>query len=310
MTKKRILITGATGFIGSHLTQRLVTENYEVCILKRKGSDMSRLKGLENIATYSLDLQDSREVSKAVLHFSPDVIYHLATAYGGGQLSVMIGTNVLGTINLLEAAKDTSVKLFVNTSSGFVYGAHEYKSRETDTLNPVNLYALTKIQAEQACSFYADTYGLKTLTFRLFAPYGSHDHGQRLIPYTIETLANDERPKTTTGQQRWDFVYIDDVIEAYLKILGIHNLPTKHEIYNIGTGYAISVMEVVLKIKEIIGSELEPEWGVIPHRDNEVWFCCADMSKTEAFLGWKPEMQILGECLEQTVKAYMERKDE
>ena len=307
MTKKRILITGATGFIGSHLTRRLVTENYEVGIIKRKKSDMSRLNGLKDIAVYSLDLQDRQEVSKAVSHFSPDVIYHLATDYGG---SAMICTNVLGTINLLEAAKDTSVKLFVNTSSGFVYGGHEYQSRETDTRNPVNLYALTKLQAEQACTFYADTYGLKTLTFRLFAPYGPHDHEQRLIPYTIKTLANGERLKTTTGWQRWDFVYIDDVIEAYLKLLGIHNLPAKHEIYNIGTGKAISVLEVVLRLKEIIGSKVEPEWGAIPHRANEVWFYCADMSKTEAFLGWKPETPILEEGLERVVKAYMERKDE
>ena len=305
----KVLITGATGFIGSHLTQRLIREGFEVGIIKRGKSDVWRIKDLlDKIVTYDVDLRDTEEVSKAVSHFRPDVIFHLATYYAvehaPQEVSLMVDTNVLGTVNLLEVSKESMVKLFVNTSSCFVYKENKNKLRENDDLSPLNLYALTKIQAEQACSFYAKNYDLKAITFRLFPPYGPANHERRLIPYVIKSLLDGERLKLTTGKQRWDFVYIEDIVDAYFKLLSVLELPKKHEIFNIGTGNADSVREVVTRIKEIVGSELEPEWGAIPHRKNEVWFTCADISKTETFLSWQPKIQILGEGLKLTVEWY------
>jgi nucleoside-diphosphate-sugar epimerase len=305
----KVLITGATGFIGSHLTQRLISEGFEVGILKRENSDVWRIKTLlDKIVVYDVDLRDTQEVSKAVSHFRSDAIFHLATYYAVDhrpqEVSLMVDTNVLGTLNLLEASKESAVKLFVNTSSCFVYNESENKLRENDDLNPLNLYALTKIQAEQACTFYAEKYGLKAITFRIFPPYGPADHERRLIPYVIKSLFEGERLKMTTGEQRWDFVYVGDIIEAYLKILNMPDLPTKYEIFNIGTGNAVSVREVVTRIKAIMGGELEPEWGANPHRKNEVWFTCADIGKTESFLRWKPKIQILDTGLEFTVDWY------
>ena len=305
----KVLITGATGFIGSHLTQRLLREGFEVGIIKRENSDVWRIKDLlDKIAAYDVDLRDTEEVSKAFSHFRPDVIFHLATYYAvehvPQEVSLMVDTNVLGTVNLLEASKESMVKLFVNTSSCFVYKESENKLRENDDLSPLNLYALTKIQAEQACSFYAEKNGLKVITFRLFPPYGPADHERRLIPYVIKNLLEGEKLKLTTGMQRWDFVYVDDIVDAYFKLLSVTDLPQKHEIFNVGTGNADSVREVVSRIKEIIGAELEPEWGATPHRKNEVWFICADISKTETFLSWQPKIQILGEGLKLTVEWY------
>ena len=305
----KVLVTGAAGFIGSQLTRKLVRGGFEVGIIKRENSDVGQIKDLlDKIAAYDVDLRDTQEVSKAVSHFRPDAIFHLATYYAvehePQEVSLMVDTNVLGTINLLEASKESMVKLFVNTSSCFVYKESENRLRENNDLDPLNLYALTKIQAEQACSFYAEKYDLKTITFRIFPPYGPADHERRLIPYVIRSLLNGERLKLTTGKQRWDFVYVDDIVDAYFKLLSVSDLPQKHETFNIGTGNAVSVREVVSRIKEIVGSELEPEWGVIPHRKNEVWFTCADISKTETFLRWQPKIQILDEGLERTVKWY------
>ena len=305
----KVLITGAAGFIGSQLTQRLIREGFEVGIIKRVNSDTWRIKDLsDKIVAYDVDLRDTQEVSKAVSHFRPDVIFHLATYYAvehkPQEIPLMIDTNVLGAVNLLEASKDAMVKLFVNTSSCFVYRESENKLREEYDLSPLNLYALTKLQAEQACSFYAEKYGLKAITFRLFPPYGPADHERRLIPYVIKSLLEGERLKLTTGKQRWDFVYVDDIVDAYFKLLSVSDLPQKHEIFNIGTGNAVSIREVVSRIKEITDVALEPDWGAIPHRKNEVWFTCADISKTENFLGWQPKIQMLEEGLELTVKWY------
>ena len=304
----KVLITGATGFIGSHLTRRLTHEGFEVGILKRENSNTWRIKDLlDKIVAYDVDLRDTYGVSKAVSHFRPDVIFHLATYYTvehkPQEIPLIVDTNILGTTNLLEASKEFMVKLFVNTSSCFVYKESNNKLKENANLSPLNLYALTKMQAEQACSFYTEKYGLKAITFRLFPPYGPADHERRLIPYVIRSLFEGEKLKLTTGRQRWDFVYVGDIIEAYFKLLKIPNLPEKHEIFNIGTGNAVSIREVVTRIKEVIGTELEPEWGAIPHRKNEVWFTCADISKTENFLRWQPKIQIKG-GLKLTVEWY------
>lgn len=305
----KVLITGATGFIGSNLTRRLIQEGFEVGIIKREKSDVWRIKDLlDKIVIYDVDLRDAQKVSNVIWNFKPDVIFHLATYYAVDhkpqEISLMVDTNVLGTINLLEASKDSIVKLFVNTSSCFVYKESKNKLKENDDLNPLNLYALTKIQAEQACSFYVEKYRLETITFRLFSPYGPADHERRLIPYVIKSLLKGERPKLTTGWQRWDFIYVDDIVDAYFKLLSVHDFPQKHEIFNIGTGNAISVREAVSRIKEIMGTDLEPDWGAIPHRKNEVWFTCADTSKTETILRWQPKTQILEEGAELTVKWY------
>ena len=306
---KNILITGATGFIGSHLTRKLTEEGFEVGIIKRENSNIRRISDLiKNLSIYDADLRDIHEVSKVISHFKPEVIFHLATYYAvehkSEEVSLMLDTNVLGTINLLEASKKSNVKLFINTSSCFVYQENKNKLKESADLNPLNLYALTKMQAEQACSFYTEKYGLGTITFRLFPPYGPDDHERRLIPYTIKSFFEEKKLKLTTGKQRWDFVYVDDIINAYLKLLNKYNLPTTHEILNIGTGNAISVQEVISRIKEIIGSDIELEWGIIPHRKNEVWFLCADINKAKDFLKWEPKTQILQKGLETTVNWY------
>jgi len=313
---KKVFITGAAGFIGSHLTKKLLQEGLEVGILKREHSNVWRIKDvLDKVRIYNADLRDNYEISKAISSFGPDIVFHLATYYAVGHTSdeivPMIESNVLGTINLLEASKE-SVGLFVNTSSSFVYKESTSKLSENSALSPFNLYALTKIQAEQACTFYAETYGLKTVTFRIFPPYGPADHERRLVPYTINSLLNGDRPKMTTGNQRWDFIFVDDIVAAYLSLLSVSDLPNKQEVVNVGTGIAVSVREVVMMIKDIIGSEIEPDWGAIPHRENEMWALLADINKAQTLLGWRPTTQ-LETGLELTVKwceKFFERREE
>jgi len=304
---KKVLITGATGFIGSHLARGLVEKGLEVGIIKRDNSDIWRIKGvLERVKVYNADLQDAYAILKVISDFKPDAVFHLAAYYAiehkSAEIPNMVNANVLGTINLLEAARESKVKMFVNTSSCFVYKESKNKLKEDGALDPLNLYALTKIHAEQACSFYSEKYGLKCVTFRIFSPYGPGDHRRRLIPHVIKSFLKKEKSKMTSGKQKWDFIYVDDIVDAYLALLTRPAFSSRHEIFNIGTGDSVSVREIVLRLKEIMNSNLEPVWSAVAHRKNEVWFICADTSKAKRLLGWVPKRQILGKGLELTAK--------
>jgi nucleoside-diphosphate-sugar epimerase len=305
---KRVLVTGASGFIGSHLTKKLVETGLEIGITKREDSDLHRISDLlSRLHTYEVNLQDSNDVLKVVHDFLPDAIFHLATHYvvdhGPNDIKPMIETNILGAVNLLEAAKHSEVKLFVNTSSCFVYKESKDELKEDSDLSPLNLYALTKMGAEQACTLYANKYDLRAVTFRLFPPYGPADNERRLIPYVVSSFLKGARPRLTTGMQQWDFTYVGDIVDAYLRTLGDWQLPERHEIFNIGSGEAVSVREVVTMIGESIDRKIEPEWGAIPHRRNEVWHICADINKADKLLHWKPRV-ALREGLNRTIESF------
>ena len=312
MVAKKVLITGATGFLGSHLTRRLIAKGLTVGIIKRKHSDAWRIKDLlSRIKSYSVSLQDTRSVSRVVSDFRPDIIFHLAAHYAvehePRQIAPMVDTNVLGAINLLEAARESAVRLFVNTSSCFVYKASDRQLKENSTLEPLNLYGLTKIQAEGVCSYYAGAYQLPCVTFRIFPPYGPLDNERRLIPYIINSLLKGEHPKLTTGKQRWDFVYVDDIVEAYVRLLSIPAFSKKHEIFNIGTGEAVSVRRIGSRLSEIIGGDIS--WGKIAHRKNEIWHIRADIRKAKALLAWEPRIGVLKEGLLRTVASHRKYKN-
>ncbi len=307
MTKRRVLVTGGTGFIGSHLTKALIDQGHDVAVIHRSSSDFGRIQNvLDKIQLYPADLRDTEVVAKIIEDFNPEAIFHLATYYAVNHKSQdivkMVDTNVLGTINLLEAARQFGVTLFVNTSSCFVYQPSQQAVTEESPVGAINLYALTKLQAEDACSFYAKEYGQRCVTLRLFSPYGPSDHQRRLIPYIIKTFLNKERPQMTTGKQQWDFVYVTDIVDAYLKVLAALDLPSGHVIFNIGSGEATSVYNIGEELKEILEGDQFPNWGAIAHRPNELWFVCADITKANRILRWRPHIRILEQGLPLTVQ--------
>jgi nucleoside-diphosphate-sugar epimerase len=169
-----------------------------------------------------------------------------------------------------------------------VYEQRETRLKETDPISPQNLYAVTKVQAEEACRFYALNYNVPALSVRLFPPYGPGDHERRLIPYVISSLLAGQSPNLTTGLQKWDFVYVDDIAEAFLAVLAHYPYSQPYEVVNIGTGDPVSVRDMVLTTMRLTGKEIPLSWGAVPHRKNEVWYNSADITKAERLLGWKP----------------------
>jgi nucleoside-diphosphate-sugar epimerase len=144
-------------------------------------------------------------------------------------------------------------------------------------------------------------FNLPCVTLRLFPPYGPGDKDRRLLPYVIGCLQKKIPPNLTTGKQEWDFVYISDIVSAFLKALRASPFMEMHEIINIGTGEPLSVRFVVEKIKKDMGSDTDLLWGSVEHRVNEVWNNSADISKAQKILDWSPQIGI-GDGLKKTVE--------
>lgn len=297
LTIKKVFVTGATGFIGRHLVHRLNAEGYSVGALVRPESASQKTGRIDCVSYFHGDIRNYDEIKTVFSAFKPDVVIHLVTYYAvmhrADEIGVMLDTNVKGTIHLLEAAKESgTVKLFINTSSCAVYEQKKQLLKEDDPIKPQNLYAMTKFQAEEACSYYADAFHLPCVTLRLFPPYGPGDHERRLIPYVIGSILKNTPPNLTTGKQEWDFVYVDDIVNAYLAVLNSYPFKDDHTIFNVGTGEAVSILSVVEKIRAKLGSDMVLPWGSVAHRVNEVWYNSADIAKIQTILHWSPETGI------------------
>lgn len=305
--RNRVLITGATGFIGSNVARRLVADGAQVGIFKRASSDVSRLgDAMESLTAFDVDLTDGEAVRQAVRSFTPDAILHLAMHYAvdhaPADVPKLVGTNVLGAINLLDAALELPDVFFVNTSTFFVYRESRGPVREDAPLGPFNLYSLTKIHAEEACGYFSDHDGLRVATLRLSAPYGPADHVRRIIPFLVKSYLRGESPEMTSGEQRWDYVFIEDVVDAYAALLKTPTPPGRHEIFNIGSGEVVSAREIGDRLAAILNATTAPRWGATPQRPHEVMFRAVDIGKAREILGWGPRVRIFNEGLAKTAE--------
>jgi len=295
---KKVLITGATGFVGANLVRMVLKQGSDVYIITRKKSDKWRIDDvLGEIAEYNtdfnIDLLDCDKLNRIIRRIRPDIIYHTAT-YGGrpGQKDAIkiVQTNLVGTINLIKACQKFGFDLFVNTGSSSEYGIKERAMQEGDLLEPVNDYGISKSAATQYCRAVARNKGLPIVTLRLFSPYGSYEESTRLIPSVILSCLRGEKPKISSPYFVRDFVYIQDVLDAYAKLSDVPDLGG--EVFNIGSGKQCTVGDVANMIIELSGCCMELEMGMPQGWPNEPKKWEADISKANDILGWMPKYSM------------------
>lgn len=301
-SRRRVLITGGDGFIGSHLAERLLEEGASVSIFVRGNSttgtvslDLKNTKHLrsrfDRVLTGNIASPDAVGLIKSV---RPDVIFHLAAdAYVPTSFErpfEVMATNVVGTMNVLHAAMGLdSVERIVCTSSSEVYGtALKPAIDERHELRPTSPYAASKVAADRYCFSYGITYNLPVAIIRPFNTYGPR-HTYDVIPKFIN-LALREQPLTVygSGRQSRDFTYVEDMVEAFL-IMGVHPKAIA-ETVNFGTGIAVSVNRLAELIKELSRSPSE-----IVHVDKrvaEVECLICDFTKARELFGWQPSVTI------------------
>jgi len=303
---KGVLVTGGAGFIGSHLTRRLVTEGAHVHIFIKKDEALSRIQDiLAHLTVWEADLADPASLQDILSQFNPQVIFHLAALVNSSRswdlVQGMIQNNIVGTANLLMALKDSGVEVFVHTSSSEEYGFLNTPFTESQRESPVSPYSFSKLSSTIFCQMAAKIFNLPTHILRLSPTYGPAQEGSMLIPSAIHDLLTKKEFSMTAGEQLRDFTYVDDVVEAFLRIATIK--PGSGEIFNVGTGLPRKVNDVIEIIQKHCGQDGVVNRGAIPYRKGEGMESYCNSEKIKQLTGWSPKVS-LEEGLQTTVAWY------
>lgn len=301
----RVLFTGAQGFIGSWVAERLLDEGAQVFVLDRPPAEPSRfvLRGLpERCTAVAADLLDPASLRVAIEDNGVQAVFHLAaSAIVGSAATSPLSTfevNVRGTWNLLEACRvvNDPPSRIVIASTDKAYGIHEnLPYREDHALQPHYPYDASKASADIIARSYAQTFGLPVAVTRFGNVFGGGDFNlSRLIPGTIEALLAGERPVIrSNGLMERDFLYAEDAVTAYLAVAGSLDRPELHgRAWNASIGRPVSVLEVVTRLVEISGLGLEPDvhGQGTPHGELErQWLDCSAIREQ---LGWAPAWDL------------------
>jgi nucleoside-diphosphate-sugar epimerase len=273
MEMKIILLTGGTGYLGSKILKQLVDNGYNIILLKRSFSNPVRIKEYINkITSYDIDLVPLERIFS---ENTIDTIVHCATNYGRGENDPLhvIEANLVLPLKLLELGKKYHVKSFINT--------------DTILDKRINYYSLSKRQFKDWLFVYKHDYTCINVALEHF--YGSGDDETKFVTYIVHNLLkNVDKIDLTKGEQKRDFIYIDDVVNAFIKIINsLDNFSQDFYEFEVGTNHPLSIKEFVELAKQLSGNEQTLlNFGALPYRENEVMNYKVNTSEILK-LGWK-----------------------
>jgi nucleoside-diphosphate-sugar epimerase len=289
---QRVLVTGAAGFIGSHLTHELVARGTHVHALVRPGSELARLApSLEQIDVLEADLADAAAVTAAVRSAQPQLAVNLAAERGhagdASARSAQLRVSVLGTANLIDALEDAPLRRLVHGGSALEYAPSDTALREDDPIGPTSFRGTAKAAATIICRSAAHTSGLPVVVLRIFHVYGPGEGDHRLLPTVIRAALRGEEIRLTAGDDRRDFVYVGDVVDAIIAAL-VTPADVDGEIVNIGSGREATNAELVDAVRSVTGNAVRVAADLFPSRPTDATHRLADIGKAHRLLGWKP----------------------
>jgi UDP-glucose 4-epimerase len=292
---KRVVVTGATGFVGANLVRRLLHDGHEIHLLVRPEHAAWRVDEIRTeVQIQSVDFADQGELARVVDRVHPDWIFHLA-AYGAyssqTDLALMMQTNVIGTMNLVQACLRTGFEAFVNTGSSSEYGCKEYAPHEMEWLDPNSYYAVTKAAATLFCRYTALSQGVHLPTLRLYSVYGPYEEPTRLMPSLIVRGLEGRLPPLVNPEIARDFVFTDDVTDAFLRAASTPG-QDRGAVYNVGTGTQTSLRDLMDTVQRVMGIDVEPAWGSMPDRNWDTTAWVADSRKIRDEIGWEPQFNL------------------
>jgi CDP-glucose 4,6-dehydratase len=303
-----VLVTGAEGFIGSHLTKRMLDDGARVVALRRDVPSLSyfKVEGLEQrCEVVQADLNDYESLLRVINEHDVRTVFHLAaqTIVGTANRSPLstFETNIRGTYMLLEACRATGtvgdpVERVVVASSDKAYGDHdELPYREELPLQPRYPYDVSKACTDMLARSYAVTFGMPVAVTRLANVYGGGDFNlSRIVPDTIHALLRGERPLIRSdGTPERDYLYVDDAVEAYLAVAGSLDREELHgRAWNAGNGQPLSVLELVKRLIAAAGRDVEPEIAGTGKPHGEIDRQWLDSAAIRSELQWAPRWEL------------------
>ena len=299
--KKKIFITGGGGFIGSHLVERCVKLGHKVKILSPYNIDNSwgwmdtfdkRVKN--DIEVILGDVNDFNLIKKETKKI--DIIFHLAALisipYSYKSPKSYLDTNIIGTYNILEAARENNVELIVNTSTSEVYGSAQYVPiDEKHPLNAQSPYAATKIAADHLSLSYFKSFNLPVTVLRPFNTFGPRQSQRAAIPAIINQIIDGKKQiKLGNLSAARDFTYVADTVEGYIKLIG--NKKSIGEVINLGTGYSFTIRETLRLICKILNTKVEVNLDQkrLRPKKSEVNQLLSNNKKAQKILKWRPSL--------------------
>lgn len=283
---------------------------YNINLIVKKNTNLWRLKDIvSKIRIHKVDLLENLKLYRAVNKIKPNIIVHLAT-YSNYRnqraIRQMVNLNIQGTLNLLMASMNIDYTIFINTGSSSEYGFKNKPMNEKDILEPTSFYAATKASATLLCQVFARELKRPIVTLRPFSVYGPYEKKDRFIPTIIKAVIENKPISLTSGKQRRDFIYIDDVIDAYIKVIK-NGKSLAGQILNIGTGKQYTNNDVVKTLFKAVGKTVSVKKGAFPKRLWDTPYWVANISKTNKLLKWKPQFS-LEEGLKKTYSWYKNEK--
>lgn len=302
---KRAVITGAGGFIGKNLIERLLRENIQVYGIDIEAVQ-ERIPTGSNITPLSMDITDKRALANILKTAKPDVFYHLAwqgvSTDVKNEISIQLA-NISLAIAALEACAEAGCGHIIIPGSASEYAYCGQTIDGKNVLSPGDAYAASKAAAQILCQWYARQHELNLNWLLIGSIYGPGRNDSNILTYTIRALLHGEEPKYSKLEQLWDYIYIDDLIEA-LYLVGLYGKPNK--VYPVGSGKARPLAEYIEQIRAVIAPGAPLEIGVLPYKfgnrpDNSV----LDIRSLREDTGFTPKISF-GEGIRRTIRYFKE----
>ena len=303
---RRVLVTGGSGFIGSHLVRRLLREEATVFAMTSSVSSVLPVRLAEvagDVTIVEANVTDRSSMEHVARQVQPEIVFNLAAFTHVGKsfqrVDENIQTNIQGTVNLLQAL-DGAYRRFVYVGTSEIYGDVPVPFREDGPVNPVSPYAVAKYAGERFCRMFQRAYGWPITCIRPFNAYGPWQTPDRVIPEMILCALRKAPIAMTEGLQTREFNFVEDLADGLVRAA---TASADGEVINLGCGREISMRDLAVLVLELMGNPVEARFGAIPHRPTEIWRMYADANKARELLGWAPR-HTLEEGLRATIDWY------
>ena len=301
-----ILVTGGTGFIGSHLVERLLMQNYNVILLKRSFSDTWRIEHLfdkfsDQLLIIDIDLINLEEIFSK---YSIEGVFHLATYYNKNptfeEIVPMGESNIIFPLEVLNLAVKYNIGYFINTGTFMEYTLGEEQLISSYDLNPKIFYASTKISFEDIVKYFESNYDIHAATLKIYSPYGDKDDVNKIIPYLINNLLDNQEVSINNPNNRLNLVYVDDIVSAFIKLKDNILKFDKYESFDVARDVSYSLNDIYKFIETFIKKdEIVNINGLTTHNMPDV--------KYNEKISWIPKLSI-EDGLKKTIEYYKQCK--